>query len=450
MRGSLSGGFQRTLRWVLNREEWSLADLITKLVGRFRVAQCLGFFNGTAINLLWASCPSPSSPIAATMIVPTEIIEKITLCLPPIEGYRVAVALRLIQVRDIIMMQGGVRLRGMDVASSRNLIGLLEWWKDGILKLKYVHRQKPLYTEGALSGATYFGHVEVLQWWKASGLALIHGDVLDVARNVEVLQWWKHSGLQFGYSTIAMDEAEDVSVLQWWKDSGLDLRYSKNAINTAADCGWRDSGRGLRSTGTINAAAYRGEDVIKLLNWWKESGLPLKYTEQAVDEASAAGNIELLQWWKESGLEMRYSEKAMDRAKVASLQWWKDSGLVLKYSTYSMDEASLRDKLEVLQWWKDSGLALKYSVKAMNMASVRGKVETLQWWKDSGLPLKFSEDSLYLALRLATHDCTVVTKERWDDLSDTYGSFYKTGIQSGARGLDWWKRSGLHLPGMRL
>ncbi|KAI9324939.1 hypothetical protein DFJ73DRAFT_870918 [Zopfochytrium polystomum] len=63
---------------------------------------------------------------------------------------------------------------------------------------------------------------------------------MDEARSVEILQWWKDSGLDFAYSNRAIESACSkgrVDLLQWWKDSGLPLKYDARAMELAYNGG---------------------------------------------------------------------------------------------------------------------------------------------------------------------------------------------------------------------
>ncbi|KAI9319528.1 hypothetical protein DFJ73DRAFT_635321, partial [Zopfochytrium polystomum] len=70
-------------------------------------------------------------------------------------------------------------------------------------------------------------------------------------------------------------------------------------------------------------------------------------------------------------------EIASHKGFVDVLQWWKDSGLKIKYDAGAMDEASASGDTAVLQWWKESGLELRYEW-TMSLASGRGYLHVLQ------------------------------------------------------------------------
>ncbi|KAI9336231.1 hypothetical protein DFJ73DRAFT_646803 [Zopfochytrium polystomum] len=190
------------------------------------------------------------------------------------------------------------------------------------------------------------------------------------------------------YTSTAMDNAP-VRTLQWWKDSGIELRYTEYSMNTLT---------------------Y--ETDIPELQWWKDSGLELKYSHDSMDGASAVGDVAVLQWWYDSGLPLGYSDQAFEnassRGRVEVLEWWRASGLRLEYTHFAMDKASANEQAESLEWWKASGLEMRYSTGAMYWASRRTRLRSLQWWKDSGLELRCSLETL-------THATDVSVLRWWRD-----------------------------------
>ena len=124
----------------------------------------------------------------------------------------------------------------------------------------------------------------------------------------------------------------------------------------------------------ISCVCLKG--YVKLLDWWLKSGLPLKYTEVALDLASKNGHVNVLEWWLKSGLPLKYTEVALDLASwhghVNVLEWWLKSGLELKYSELALNWASRNGHINVLEWWLKSGLPLKYTERVSKLASKYG------------------------------------------------------------------------------
>ena len=252
----------------------------------------------------------------------------------------------------------------LDTISINGFTHILDWFIHSGLKYGF----KLKYSEDALKGASEYGYINVLEWWKNSGLPLKYDEhsigYASETGKVAVLEWWKNSGLELKYNIYAIAYASGcghVDVLEWWKQSGLELKYDTYALKLASK---------------------RGH--IDVLEWWKNSGLELKYHDGVIIDTS----VDVLEWWKNSGLPLKYSNDVIDYAsetgRIKSLEWWKNSGLELKYSRIAIDHASKFDQISTLEWWKNSGLELKYSYRAFQECNPH----TLKWWLESKLPIK--------------------------------------------------------------
>jgi hypothetical protein len=158
------------------------------------------------------------------------------------------------------------------------------------------------------------------------------------------------------YTEQAVDRASEEDCieslelwLKWNRNYGLELKYSKYAINTAsANCN------------------------IDVLEFWKESKLPLLYSEKAIDRASSKLHLHILEWWFSSGLELKYSDAAVlkvaetakcflgcckhvtiskvsdEKLYVPSIQ--NPSDIVIELYKYKCYEKSYRI-LDILRFW---------------------------------------------------------------------------------------------------
>jgi hypothetical protein len=193
-------------------------------------------------------------------------------------------------------------------------------------------------------------------------------DSVSYSGHIDVLEWWKNSGLPLEYSEYAVIDCLHIHILEWWKDSGLPLKYDEHVLDRASKYG-----------------------KIDVLEWWKNSGLELKYDaciSYSLHEASKCGQVAVLEWWKNSGLPFKCHywslQVASENGQVAVLEWWKNSGLELIYDEYAISHASKYGHINVLEWWKNSGLEIKYCQNLSYYVSFGGPV-VLEWWKNYGL-----------------------------------------------------------------
>jgi hypothetical protein len=188
---------------------------------------------------------------------------------------------------------------------------ILEMWKNKNTHPPHIHS----YSSETLSIASYRGHVNVLEWWKNSGLFLKY----------------------YNDSLLGPCRCGHINVLEWWKNSGLQLKYDKS---------------------TLNIASYYGH--INVLDWWKNSGLQLIYDEYAMDNASGNNQVDVLDWWVNSGLELRYSSSALvwasDEGNIKVLQWWKNSKLKFNNFIFASAFSPKKNKIFVKKFWKKLGV----------------------------------------------------------------------------------------------
>lgn len=212
--------------------------------------------------------------------------------------------------------------------------------------------------------ALRFGYVNVLEYLvtqhRCVFLCLFKGDLIPIKASrhgrTAILSWWKH-GFENHPDLITPPQPGTIA----------------EAIH----------------------AACRGGRVTSL-EWWITSGLPLEYSEAALEYASARSKIIVLDWWKHqfksSGLPLKIG-RVMDMASTAGhvkvLEWWAASQLEFKYDRYALYHASCHGKVEVLQWWLGSGLQLVFDQDALTGATRHNRPEVLEWWDRSGLPIQY-------------------------------------------------------------
>ncbi|KAK4701266.1 hypothetical protein P7C70_g4967, partial [Phenoliferia sp. Uapishka_3] len=172
---------------------------------------------------------------------------------------------------------------------------------------------------------------------------------------VEVLRWATTSEFKLrpdrSTTAEAMDDASrhgQVQVLEFWKNSGFPLHYSEHALSSATfqcELGslewWRRSGLSLKIGNVLDFASREGSTTC--LNWWSHSGLPAPYSKVALYHLSKTGNITLLDWWKSSRHPLLYDKEvlivATRHGQTSVLTWWKESGLDIEYRFFDIEEA---------------------------------------------------------------------------------------------------------------
>ncbi|KAK5653344.1 hypothetical protein OQA88_9035 [Cercophora sp. LCS_1] len=131
-----------------------------------------------------------------------------------------------------------------------------------------------------------------------------------------------------------------TDILDWWAKSPsfLEKQYDTEALNGA-------SGRGF----------------IHVLEWWRRSGLPLKYSEAAFESASSKGHIHVLEWWREAFIQDQNIAPKPGRSLLAAAQWGQTA---------------------VMRWWEESGIPVDHQDGVCKMASRWGQVKVLDLWRE--------------------------------------------------------------------
>jgi len=197
---------------------------------------------------------------------------------------------------------------------------------------------------------------------------------------VSVLEWAVAKGGQFKFDQDSVQEAMDeasrhghVDVLTWWKErSGYKLEYSENALSSATIKRqipvlewWRDSGLPLKIGYVLDFASMEGSQVA--LDWWAtNSRLHPSHSKTALYHLSCVGNVDSLNWWRDSKFKMLYDKDviigATKHGQTQALEWWIDSGLEITYRPFDIEEAledaindAARERSQ--NWWRRHGLS---------------------------------------------------------------------------------------------
>ncbi|SLM34058.1 Flavoprotein [Lasallia pustulata] len=243
---------------------------------------------------------------------------------------------------------------------------VLEWWRTSP---SFLNKE---YTSEAIDGASKAGFIQVLDWWRDSGLALRYTEAaLEQASSkgrTDVLEWWHKASLHHGSQRI------DDSDSSHQRGGSPRLRRSTTWPNPSAVAPQYDvdSHSGLPQPIPLKVgkslifAAQNGQALA--VRWWATSGVPLLHEESVPKLASAAGHVEVLQVWKElKGDKMNFDNQVLVAATknghAEVLEWWRRSDFRVEYKTCDIEEA-LEDSLggegerKVRGWWARNGLNL--------------------------------------------------------------------------------------------
>lgn len=169
-----------------------------------------------------------------------------------------------------------------------------------------------------------------------------------------------------------------TEILDWWSRSPsfLDKQYDNEALNGASTRGF-----------------------VHVLDWWRQSGLRLKYTESAFEGASTKGHVHVLEWWREASLQDASITIKPGRSLLAAAQyghlsvirWWKESGIPVGHQDGVCRMASRYGQVKVLELWRQlrGDDKLQFDNQILIEATYHAHIPVLQWWRQyahGGLP----------------------------------------------------------------
>ncbi|PHH82342.1 hypothetical protein CDD82_6316 [Ophiocordyceps australis] len=211
---------------------------------------------------------------------------------------------------------------------------VLDYWKQSAW-----FRDKHVYDNEAVDGASKNGHIRVLDWWR------------------------RRSDLPLRYTEAALEQASGrghLLVLEWWRDAAA-----------------KDERIVLRPGRSLLWASQHGK--VDVLRWWDASGIPVAYDDGVAKVASRWGRVEVLETWRQ----LRGDNKVVYDADVlisstmyqhvGVLDWWRmfahgelegmdGQRRLVEFRTCNIEEAledSIGNQSKARQWWEQYGLNLR-------------------------------------------------------------------------------------------
>ncbi|TVY87946.1 Uncharacterized protein LAWI1_G006147 [Lachnellula willkommii] len=255
--------------------------------------------------------------------------------------------------------------------------------------------------------STVYGRTEILEWWRTSPTFLSKtytAEAIDGASKsgfVNVLDWWRKSGLDLKYTESALEQASSkghILVLEWWKQASLhqgnfyidaDVRHHHGSPMPAERDEHLEMHPPLRLKPGKALLAAAQNNQPHVLRWWDNSGIPIGHAESVAKIASAQGHVDVLDAWRElRGDKMAFDNRILieptKNGHVEVLEWWKQfnraqkdrAGPRAEYKTCDIEEAledsvgSEGEAFAVKKWWAQNGLNLGVQVSEWTKVKV--------------------------------------------------------------------------------
>ncbi|KAJ9224534.1 hypothetical protein DTO021C3_802 [Paecilomyces variotii] len=273
---------------------------------------------------------------------------------------------------------------------------------------------------------------------------ILRGSFTAIKSRIEALPRWKplsdlacHLIFKFSRTDILTYLAENHLDLFWTTTRLTNLPYRASAIygNPTILTWWRDAA--ALPTKEYIADAVDGASragFVNVLEWWRTSGLPLRYTERALESASAEGRVNVLEWWKNASANAPPSRPiplksgksvllAAQSGSTASIAWWDASGIPYTHTESVARIASTHGHVGVLElWFRLKGPKMIFDNQVLVGATKNGHDDVLEWWRRSGLRVEFK---------------TCDIEEALEDADPSSGAEQRV--------REWWARNGLNL-----
>ena len=162
--------------------------------------------------------------------------------------------------------------------------------------------------------------------------------------------------------TTASSDYGRTDLLDWWKRSPsfLEKQYGREAMD---------------------GASARGS--VHVLEWWRQSGLPLKYSEASLEQASARGHLNVLEWWRQKAVASASArDRDQDQDPVLGAATAPVATVIALKPGRSLPAAAQTGQLAVLRWWEQqSGVAAPHRDVVCKTASRHGQAGVLEVWR---------------------------------------------------------------------
>lgn len=389
-------------------ELWSL---ILRYTDDWELAQNLGIYTNLPAPKEWNSCPSLSSPGPVTQakdnntkfmrelewtfltLPPKQIIETLDtapasftdlspLCVKLVIKFNYLTILQHLssspQHAEAFWSSFGGTILPTKASAVFARPEILEWWRTSP---RFLNKN---YTADAVDGASRQGFIDVLEWWRQSGLVMKYTEAaLESASGrgrVNVLEWWKEASQH--HQSSQFDEAEKQSQRRLYSRPPSPPSPAIHTYPHAIGHSNPNSTLKLKVGKSILVAAQNGR--ANVVRWWDDSGIPYSHSEAVAKIASAYGHVNVLETWKScKGDEfgMLFDSSVLvgptKNGWVRILEWWRQQTLPqdgdkegkrlkVEYKTCDIEEA-LEDSVhlegsegeeEVRKWWAKNGLNL--------------------------------------------------------------------------------------------